>query len=69
MFKNFKNSAIMSILMDIKQIEVPKGQIIYKEGDNPDNVYFLYKGSCSLSLIHSKPKKYDESHKLYKHNK
>ena len=48
-FKNVKKSVIMSMLMDIKQIEFRKGQIIYKEGDKTDNIYFLYKGSCSLS--------------------
>ena len=42
-FRNTNKSSILSILMDIKPIEISKNCVIYTEGYKVDNIYFVIK--------------------------
>lgn len=48
-FKNFTDSGLISMLSSLRDISLKKGDIIYKEGDNVDFVYFIVDGEVELS--------------------
>lgn len=49
MFDAWNTSALSSLLVNVNQMKFDRNQAIFREGERPDNIYFIYKGEVELT--------------------
>ena len=51
LFTSLNDDVLTELALSLKPIQVPPNQIVYKEGDHGDCVYFLTKGCVESSVV------------------